>query len=423
MLMPHRTGVSTNRYCLLPALLALSYMSIAPGCARKSPSPSSSRPSPEDLAPGATASDHWATPSEDECREFAGTLERLVAEGDRRAINRCIDWDQLLGRTTNNAGAAQRTITEFTSGAKSALGGEGAFAGVISRQVSQGASYTFLHTAQRDGRPCVRFRLLNLQSGVNYHDYILTKDPHNEIKAIDIYVFAAGEFLSQTMRQPFLQLVAHEDRSIVQKLTKEDADLLKHMETLNSMATAMREQRFTDVLKAYDTLPESVQLMKGTLILRMAAATQVDSAEYMSSLQTLMKHYPNDACADLMSIDYFLLNEQYDKAVDCVARVDKAVEGDPYLHVLVGGIRSLQQQWDTARAAYESAIEEDPDLIDAYHGVLLATAKQQQFDDTVKYLDELSRRFNQELEDLATIPEFAEFIKSPQYEQWKKSRQ
>ena len=93
-----------------------------------------------------------------------------------------------------------------------------------------------------------------------------------------------------------------------------------------------------------------------------------------------------------------------------------------HLHVLRAGIQYQAGDLPAADAAARKAIAEDPTLEDAYWQVATFSLDTRKYDTTVEMLDLLQKRFGVELEDLTKVPEYAEFVKSPQYRIWSQTQ-
>ena len=62
-----------------------------------------------------------------------------------------------------------------------------------------------------------------------------------------------------------------------------------------------------------------------------------------------------------------------------------------------------------------------PDALpDAYWNMLTLTVQSKQFEKTFLYLLEVEQRFRLQMDDLTTVPDYAEFVKTPEYQEWLK---
>ena len=75
------------------------------------------------------------------------------------------------------------------------------------------------------------------------------------------------------------------------------------------------------------------------------------------------------------------------------------------------------------RGAAQGAIDQEPDYEDCYWNAVNVALAARNFDDVLKYLNLLEEEFQTEFLDLTTIPHYAEFVKSAQYQKWLESRE
>ncbi len=66
---------------------------------------------------------------------------------------------------------------------------------------------------------------------------------------------------------------------------------------------------------------------KSILLLRLRAAQASDEKEYAEVLEDFRKLYPNDACLDLLLIDYYTLKKDFPRALESIDRLDRGLWG------------------------------------------------------------------------------------------------
>ena len=130
------------------------------------------------------------------------------------------------------------------------------------------------------------------------------------------------------------------------------------------------------------------------------------------------RFHPNDACIDMLSIDSFVSKKEYDKAFECIERLDNSVGGDPYLNVMRANAKLIQQKNNEAKKYAELALEKEPDLFPGYQVLLNVSIADKNYDDTVSVLNALKENFEIEFEDFTQIEAYSDFVKSPQYKKW-----
>ncbi|MEM9920671.1 MAG: hypothetical protein AAF990_21415, partial [Bacteroidota bacterium] len=83
------------------------------------------------------------------------------------------------------------------------------FMGQVLKNIERGAYYNFVNYYQDDvGNYYLIFRYFSQSDGINYHEYLLEVMPDGALAITDIYVYITGEFLSETIRGVYAQLIS-----------------------------------------------------------------------------------------------------------------------------------------------------------------------------------------------------------------------
>ncbi len=376
-------------------------------------------------APQVTASlpGGWGQPTSDECLAFVESYTAAIEQGDMWAVNRLIDWQEILQTATGGVSMKAEQLAEFKQGVLNSVSGPSGLSSQLITAVREGGSYDFLRLREVDGRQRALFRLLLPEGTMNYHELPLAKSPGGDIRVTDLYVYASGEPISATLRRAFLPIAAHSDRSLFQKLTGQESAFIEHIDSFRQMSEASGANEHAEVVRIYHTLPMSLQKEKNYLLVRYSAAMQLDDTEYLAALNDFRKYYPRDPCIDMLSIDYFLMQKQYDKSLACIDSLDKAVGGDPYCDVLRGNIEMQQPDLAAARKHFTAACEADPKLLGARVGLLDVNTAEGNFDEATQHLQVLVDDFHVQIENLSEMPEYAELLRSPQFKAWRTARE
>lgn len=400
------------------------------GCAEKDPAGVAKGPAKVPAAaPAVTAAAEsqtpvWQTPTDEECRQFAKSLEQIVQSGDLAAFNNVVDWDAILDKATSGFPGIEKARRQFTAGVKQTMGSRTGLGWNVAQQVTNGGSYRFLRIHSKYDQKRVLFRfLLAGQQGVNYHDFVLVRQSDGKIRAVDLYIFLSAEMLSTTIRRGFVPVVAEVSKSVLAKLTGAENEYIKHIKIVSQMSNAVVSGNSQQALEIYRRLPPVLQKDKNLLLLRLRAAQATgDETLYVVAIDDFRRCHPNDPCIDMLAIDGHILNKRYDEALKCIDRLDKAVGGDTYLDVLRANLRIAQGDHEAARALAQKAIDAEESLVDAYWTLVAIALAEKNFDETTRLLNLIIQKFNVEIGDLSGNPMYAEYIKSPQYKQWMQSR-
>jgi hypothetical protein len=356
-------------------------------------------------------------PSQDECATFGEELERAMRDGDVATFNRLVDWDALCRRAEHGLDLSAKDSRDFRAGLRNNVGGASGIVGSSAEAVRKGGDIRFVRTRTRAGRKSVLFRM-SVDGGLNYIEFPLARRANGNIVATDFYVYLSGENFSQTGRRILLMIIAAQNRSVVDRIVGKESDFVRHSRDIQTLSKAASRNDFTGGLAAYRRMPESLQREKFVQIQRLLCASNVSEEEYLAAMEDMRKHFPDDPCIDFISIDAYVLRGEFPEAMACIDRLSKSLGGDAALESKRGDLLIHQGDYPAARAAARRAIDGGDVRPEPYYVILAAALREQQHDETLDLLKQFAQRFNLVLEDLETSPEYAQFIRTPQYQAW-----
>jgi tetratricopeptide (TPR) repeat protein len=398
----------SSRWLIVAAVAA-----IAVGCKKKGPDPDTPGPAP--------AVAHTGPPlTGDDYREFGAKLERAVAEGDKTEVDRLV---RVLDLVERSAGDLQLTPSERKGLSAGASRSTQQFSQQFIDAAKAGGSYSVVRVRTVNDRPRILLRLIPADGGVDYHEYSLARYPDGRVATEDIYIYSMGESLTETFRRVLLGLLPAGNRGALDRLSGGEKLMARHIGDLTTMTAQVRGGQHREGLATFRRLPAELQKHKVfQLIAVHAAQGSGDEAEYLAEMERFRRDHPNDPAADLLSIDYHLLKKQYDEALNGIDRLDKAVGGDPFLDALrASGLMELRR-YEEARAAAERAVEALPKMLQGYMVRAAIAAEEKDHADTLVWLRKLVEVAEQDPDpaDLTADEGFAEFVKSPQFAEFKK---
>jgi tetratricopeptide (TPR) repeat protein len=187
------------------------------------------------------------------------------------------------------------------------------------------------------------------------------------------------------------------------------------------MIDQMQQGRHAEALATYAQLPEVLRREKGTLLMRYQAAAKIGEAELLQVVEDFRGYYPEDVCLDFLLVDYHVLRNEPDQALEAIDRIDASVGGDAHLNLLRA--ESVYQQGDAAKAfdLVRKANAADPDAIDPYWTLLGLSVMEKDHDKTLACLQRLESTFGVNMGGVQNAPQYAEFIASPQGQQWQRA--
>jgi hypothetical protein len=358
--------------------------------------------------------------TEQEAKEWAAALARAMNAHDVDSVSRLVDWRAFIEAAMPPASAppeGQRLLSDFEIRFQET----GGTARRTMSDLDTPDGFRALRIHRQDGHQRALFRVLSSKNGVNYHDYILRRSVGGDIVATDYYVFSLGEFMAQFLRRSvLLPMLRHLGAASSLGLSPAERDYVAHFEEIGKITKDVNNAKWQAVLTACKRLPASVRASKFVLLIRLQASAASDEAEYVATIDEYRKQYPNDPTLDFISIDGYIVRKQFDKAVECMQRVDRAVGGDPYLGVMRANMLGAQRKLEAARDLLQKAVAEEPTLMSAYYALVDNSLARHDFDDTLKWLIAIEAQ-GLRIKDLTKGRLFADFVKSPQYRIWLKS--
>jgi tetratricopeptide (TPR) repeat protein len=407
-------GLRNRAVILLLTFLLVALQLVQTGCIKRTPAVSK--------IPGVKSKPNVGPPlNDEECSKFAVDLKEALASGNSTAAYKMVDWEAILETSMEGVDAPEQTRNGFIRGFKSAGDRPTGIMDLLIKFMESGASYDLLRVSSKDDERHVLFRLISPNGAVNYYDWILARRPNGGVQAVDLYIFATGERITEKQRRFFLSSVP--ERGAVTNLPGGDSEFFKNFPKIKKMTQLAKDKEYHKALSAYDQLPVSLKKDKNILLIRLAIAQNVGGQEYYSAIEDFLKNYPDDPCADLLAIDLYISKEDYAKALEYIDRLDRSVGGDPYLNVMRANQLIKNNNWIEARKVIQKAIDEEPALDWVYKVLVEISLHDKKFDETVDLLIILADRFRMQIGDLTNAPDYAEFVRSPQYEKWLKSRE
>src|SRR5262249_40237636 len=203
--------------------------------------------------------------------------------------------------------------------------------------------------------------------------------------------------LSQTARRAFLTKALRQAQAPAARLQGAERAYqlnFKKVELMNDMA---REGKHQEVLRLFDQLPSELQRDKNVLLTRLRAAQAVGGDAYNEAIENFRTYHPDDPCVELFAITYYVQKKDFARALAMIDRVEKVIGADPYLNVLRAYVHVEADDLAAARKAAESALAEEPTLVDAELTLLLVSVHEKKHEETLSRLRELERRFSRKI--------------------------
>jgi tetratricopeptide (TPR) repeat protein len=336
-------------------------------------------------------------PDEEHAKAFVATLLDRVREGDGDAVAEAFDMEQVLP-----AGPIPPHIREMMHEDACTMAQQ-----VLGMLSEEEICYRLIRLHKLDGELRALIRVA-LSDDFDYVDLALVQLPTGDVRLANVYGYSSGRNIRDELRNAAALEVSDAERIV-------------------SLAKALQAQEFGEVLRRYETLPESLRQGRNVQHLRLQAAARVDKATLLSALEDYRNLFPGDISADLLLLRQGPVSDEPELAMACIRRIDDAVGGDIFLNVLRSKAALLRAEYAEAVSLARSVIDAEPDLVPAYWALIRALVREGNHAESVKWLRAADARRPLD-EDacyaaLLESPDSRKFIESAEYREFLAEKQ
>jgi len=350
--------------------------------------------------------------------EFCAKIETTLREGDPTFLTKSLDMDGILARVMRGFAGPEELREAFGAALRKSF----QFGAKIRDSTGQTGSYRLLRIREFQGRPAALFRLVNEESGVVYHELALAADPSGAVRIADVYVHNSGEWIGETFRRGFLPMADSAQKDFLETLEGEEKLFLQNISEVQGILLLIKAARAADALKMWTALPEPLRKNKNLLLMRLSLAAEVGARELDAAIEDFGKVFPDEPALDLALMDILTEQKKFEEAFAAIARIEKSLGGDPYLHVLRAGVLLKQDKFAEAKAWAQKTVEAEPTLVDGPIALLTISLLEKNHAETARLLAALETEFTLTMGDLTKAQQYEHFVKSKEYAAWLESR-
>jgi len=245
----------------------------------------------------------------------AVAFEEAINSHDIQAADAMVDGASLFRRATDGVTFDPEVLASAEDGFLDRY----SMGKTIIESLGPSGDYAFLDIVEREGELRARFRLVGPGDAVNYHDMAFRADSTSQVRVVDTYPFMTGEDLSQTLRRTFVPLLTPDGDA-----TGEGARMMEFILTY-------KEGDYRRAYDMYPTLTVTDDNRKMLSITYVLTSSKLGIAEYEKALDHFTSLYGADPTLDLIQIDRYYLDGNFEGALAAVNRINVSVGGDPYL--------------------------------------------------------------------------------------------
>lgn len=361
--------------------------------------------------------------SQDDAAEYGKKVIRAVEDSDIGSFNDLIDWTAILNEVTSlpESEKLNQSRKDFKVEFRKATKTKDSICGAIISTVEKGGEYSMLRTGTEEGRPFALFRLiLPNNGGVNFHKFYLHRNSSDEVLARDVYIYLSAEPITEIFRRGWVGLAAQILNEDDDEKNEEAKLFLANIQDMAKFFDLVNKEKNEEAIALFDQLPDETKKEKTVLIGRMRVAQRISPEDYAAVIQRIKEAHPDDPSLDFLMIDGYLLQNENEKAVECIEKTRESVGGDAYLAVMRANVLTKMGKLEEALESLKQAEQEEPTLQSIYSLGLDICLAAKDFDTTAAYLTKLEKDFGFTWKDLTTVDVFKEFTESPQYQEWLK---
>lgn len=301
---------------------------------------------------------------------FARKIEASMSAGDASFLIDRIDAVAMSEPAMKDPAVAEAERAEV---AEQASAISRAYGLGILKGMGAGGRYRLLRAAKLGGRPAAIFRTVSESGSFDYHGWIVAPDGQDNFKLVDVHLFVLGESMSSMIRE------------VVRK------------------TTGARPS-------------EAARCPRVSLLLKLRAARDAgDEAGAAAILDEVEKLPADDPAKGSILLDRLVEKKRFAEAKAALEEIDRRVLGDPYLWALRGNILYLEGKNELAKNEIGRAVTADPSLEEGYLALIGISLKERRFEDTARWLTAMREVAGAEILNMETLPEYAEFVRSPEY--------
>ena len=334
---------------------------------------------------------------------------------DGKAGEELIFWVGIVERALKPFKVNERFRKGFMNGAMSKLAPE--LINQLKSVIANGGTYKLVKVVSRNGERHIVFRLVDPNSGLNYHDFQLER-ANGKVRASHFFIALTGEEYAETI-STLLGPTIISSNSILGKVTGEQQRQLKVMQDLKKLKTLSAAGNKAEALRVYDSLPEDTRQLKAVLLMKMQILdVDEDEAVYLETIEKYSKLYPNDPSLGIVTLDAAYIRKDVALLEKSRTLLQEWTGGDPYLDLLMGGLLAELGEVDKAVQLTKDIDPSPLNFADPHDYKMSIAMANKDYQTVLKELRVLRDKFGYQLGDLKGVEGFEGFVDSPEYAEW-----
>ena len=358
-------------------------------------------------------------------QSFEARFESIVDQlnqGSKEAFIEDLDIDAILRRAFDGLDLDPGVRSKF---ANNVIRGEKNIVSSFIKRTPEG-SYTKLLNVRVNGDKAtalVRYDLGRL--GYGYHQYEMVRDDAGNIRIVDWLDYTAGRSYSDMLRQSVV--TSDPTESSVRGLVKSYDGNDKSYARLAELMQAVRDKDFSAYYRIEPSLDRSLRYSLFMHLLNCDVGKMSrDQNQYKDAYRDLENNFGDNPALALMLMNYRISKGDFDDLGDSLRQLQQAFGvRDAAVLLLMSRAALGSRHTDDAAVLADEAISIEPQLESAYWAAINAHVLLQHYSFAVSTARSLEDQFDKSLERelFEKNGRYANFVKSPQYEQWQAGKE
>ncbi|MCI0651130.1 MAG: hypothetical protein L0Z55_04535, partial [Planctomycetes bacterium] len=342
-------------------------------------------------------------------------LEQALAERDANAFDALIDRSEAVERALRGAfvvnDASRKNLASVRESLeKSILRGEELLA-----ILGDDGSASFLRARREGDAGKVLLRLQSPDNTFRYQEYRIETKREGEPRVTDVRHIMDGYDATEIIRWRLLRKLDSAPSAAAYGALEEPWEDEKRFAAIEKMCEA---GQWRDAWRAANDLPLELRHTQRTLRRSFAIAEHLSREAVEEVFARWRRIWPLDPTPILCRQQYFASNALHVEAASTCSAIAAALADPLYWKMQEGHQFAAAGERAAARNCFRQAIELDARQDDAYWELVAMALADKDHPAVVALLDEMAAKLGMEYEDFTTTPEFADFVKSPEYQAW-----
>lgn len=344
-----------------------------------------------------------------ELESFARRFEADFRSRDSNAVRRAFDAAAIAEGVCEGIQGSQKSLSQFKNGLQE---GVTRSTGRLVQQWSQGeAKYKGLVLYK--GAPAARFRFAG-EPGLALVDMALRRSSQGKVRVVNFCNHAMGYDLVEQGRQMVAPMLADLDKGFLARLLNKPNISPGDAKRFGDMAKKFAGQDYAGVVSAYQGLPPALrETMTASMMHINALQNLGDDDKYKQALKEAAKRF-KFASFQFMLVDVYYLDQEYDKAIECIDNFMQTLEKDAALIALKSLMLNAKGDIKGAQTVLSEAFKLEPDCIFAHSKGLDVLLAAKDFAGVRDSMILLEQKGGHAFKDAMDDPLWDEFKKAPE---------